>query len=135
MRLPSQQSHPRNEPSPSSPGNERACGNIKDVEENKVAAEWGALFPRILHGFPASSRGGPRLPSESTHPAAFYCGPEVDEIIARLGLCRGTARTSTLYSRTKKPARQAASSFRFIGLSSVALPRKTSRLARLAEII
>ena len=71
-----------------------ARGDLKDVEEKKDAAEWG-LFPRILHGFPASSRGGPRLPSESTHPAAPDCGPEVDEIIARLGLCRGTARTST----------------------------------------
>lgn len=73
----------------------RACGNIKDVEEKMAAAEWGPSSPESFHGFPASSRDGPRLPSESTHPAASYCGPEVDEIIAGLGLCRGTARTST----------------------------------------
>lgn len=54
----------------------------------------GPSFPRILHGFPASSRDSLRLPSESTHPAVLECGPEVGEIIAGLGRCRGTTRTS-----------------------------------------
>lgn len=85
-----------------------ACGNMKDVEEKKVAAKWGPLpqNPSMVSPRQAGMAHGCRA-SQPT-PQCPFCGPEVDEIIAGLGLCRGTVRTSTLYSRTKKPGRHPA---------------------------
>lgn len=60
----------------------------------------GGLFPRILPWFPRVKQGWPTAAERvNPHPAVqcSSCGPEVDEIIAQLGHCRGTVRTSLFY--------------------------------------
>lgn len=50
----------------------KACGNMKDIQENKVAAEWGSLFPRILPWFPRVKQGWPTAAGRvNPHPAVL----------------------------------------------------------------
>lgn len=120
---------------------ERALGHegLRQHERHRRkqgCCRMGASSPESSHGFPATSRDGLRLPGESTPtPQCSSRGPEVDEIIAQFGHCRGTAPTN-LYSRIREPGTTSRSKLRLIGLFSVGrigLPEKTSHLARLTE--
>lgn len=101
----------------------------------------GASSPESSHGFPASSRDGPRLPNESTPTpqcSARLAGPRSTRSLLNWDTAEVQFEQACSPVRTKNPGRPAARRFRLIGLFSVgwiiSLPKKASQLlARLAE--
>lgn len=95
----------------------------------------GALFPRILPWFPRVKQGWPTAAERVNPPRSVLLRARGRRDHCSIGTLPRYSTNEHPYSRTKKPARQAASSFSTHWVVVSSLTRKSSRLARLAEII